>query len=46
MKDDEKPKRGRGKPPFIPTPEQRLMVQILVYNGTQQEVIARLIWRS
>jgi len=43
MKDDEKPKRGRGKPPFVPTPEQRLMVQILSSNGTPQDVIARNI---
>jgi hypothetical protein len=28
-------------PPFVPTPEQRLMVQMLVANGTPQDVIAR-----
>jgi hypothetical protein len=41
MKDDEEPKRGRGNPPFVPTPEQRLMVQILASNRTPQDVIAR-----
>jgi hypothetical protein len=43
MRDSDKPKRGRGQPPFVPTPEQRLMVQILVSNGTPQDVIARNI---
>ena len=39
-------KRGPGQPPFVPTPEQRLMVQILASNGTPQDVIARNIRRA
>jgi len=47
---DEEPKRkrkhGGGMPAFVPTAEQRLMVQILVSNGTPQDVIARNIHRQ
>jgi hypothetical protein len=33
--------RGRGRPPHIPTPEQRRLVQVLRSNGTALRVIAR-----
>ena len=34
-----------GRPPFVPSEEQRLMVQILVSNGISQATIARNIHR-
>ena len=46
MKDDDKPRRKRGHPPFEPTSEQRLLVQILAANGTPQDVIARNLPRG
>jgi hypothetical protein len=41
MKDADKPRRGPGQPPFEPTSEQRLFVQMMAANGTPQDVIAR-----
>lgn len=38
--------RSRGQPEFVPTAEQRLMVQIMAANGTPQDVIARNIHRQ
>jgi hypothetical protein len=49
MSDEISPRKRKhkgGMPPFVPTPEQRLMVQILVSNGTPQDVIARNIHRQ
>ena len=42
----EERKHKGGNPPFVPTPADRLMVQILAANGTPQDVICRNIHRQ
>lgn len=40
---DDKPKRGRGRPPFEPTPEQRREVKAMSGIGVPQEDMATIL---